>query len=205
MNASNAMRAVIRSRGTWCNRPHRRSRRRGVGGALLVLTHPTAAYTDDAFRQGASVGYVLRYAILGLVGGLLLRAVRVGRRPGLAGFGLAVVLAAAIIPPALDKDSRSERRRAASTRVEDPEARRAAEFRAGAIDGCVDGTKRQIAGTPQEKTLDTDAYCTCYIDKLLEGPEDDEAQLRAAADALASGRPTRRIRRMVERCLESTG
>jgi hypothetical protein len=68
-----------------------------VGGALLVLTHPTAAYTDDAFRQGASVGYVIRYAILGLVGGLLLRAVRVGRRPGLAGFGLAVVLAAAII------------------------------------------------------------------------------------------------------------
>ena len=88
-----------------------------VGIALLLALHPTAAYTNDAYRQGASVGYVIRYAVLGLVGALLLRVLRGGRRPALAGLGLAVVLAAAILPPVLDEDTPSERRSAAATKI----------------------------------------------------------------------------------------
>ena len=107
-----------------------------VGLLLLVLTHPTAAYTNDSYRSGASAGYVLRYVVLGLAAALLIRALRGGRRPLLAGIALAVVAGLAIVPPLLDSETESEKRRAEAVAIDDPEEREAAEARAGAIDGC---------------------------------------------------------------------
>ncbi|HVL95043.1 MAG TPA: hypothetical protein VM266_04215 [Solirubrobacteraceae bacterium] len=173
-----------------------------AGGLLLVLTQPTAAYTNDAYRSGASFGFVVRYALLGTLAALLVHALR---RPGgklLPALGLAVVLGLAIVPPALDRDSASERRRAAATAVDDPQARRDADMRAGAIDGCVRSTQRELERTPDAPDLDPDAYCTCFIDAVIAGPEDDEAQLRAMSEAIRSGRPPRRLTRLAERCSE---
>ena len=56
-----------------------------VGAVLLVTTHPTSAYTNDAYRQGANEGFVLRYAALGVTAVFLPRTTRsaAGRRvPG---------------------------------------------------------------------------------------------------------------------------
>ncbi len=128
-----------------------------VGVVLLVTTHPTSAYLNDAYRQGASFGFVLRYVTLGLVAALLVRALRRAGSRGrvLAGAALAIVLALAIVPPALDTESASEKRRAAAVEIGDPEQRAKAEARAGAIDGCVEGAQRQVeeAGVPRRRGL----------------------------------------------------
>lgn len=171
-----------------------------AGLLLLVLTEPTSAYTNDSYRRGASVGFVLRYASLGLVAALLARALRHGRRPVLAGIGLAVVLTLAIIPPVLDTKSESEKRRAEAVAADDPAGRRAADFRAGAIDGCVDQAEQELQGTPEADDLDADVYCTCFVDAILEGPDRDSAQLQAATAALRSGKPPAELQRKHERC-----
>lgn len=171
-----------------------------TGGVLLLLTHPGAEHTNDAYREGLRFGFVLRYLTLGLVGALLARAVARRSRTALAGIALAGVVAAAVLPVALDRESESERRRAAATAIDDPIERRKADFRAGAIDGCVEGTKRQLEGVAEAKRLDVDAYCTCFIESVIRGPGDDQEQLQAANESARLGRPPRRLTRIAERC-----
>jgi hypothetical protein len=178
--------------GGWSNR--RLALAGAVGGAfvgllLLGLTHPTLAHTNDEYRQGASFGYVLRYTALGAAGMLLAGRLLAGdRRPALYAVGLTAVLAAAILPPVLDEETPSERRRAEAVRSGDPNA----DFEAGAIDGCVTGTRRQLAGTPEEDVIDVDAYCECYIPRLLAGTRGDQARLDAIAARIRAGNPPRR-------------
>ena len=172
-----------------------------IGFVLLTTTHPTSAYTNDAYREGASVGFVLRYATLGLVAALLIRALQPGRRTVLPALGLVVVAAAATLPVALDDKTASERRRSAATAIEDPAAREAADFRAGAIDGCVESTRKQLAGTPDEGAIDLDRYCTCFIDELFEGRDPRQA----LEEARRTGRPAPEMTRASDRCaLRST-
>jgi hypothetical protein len=171
-----------------------------VGVLVLVLTHPTAAYTNDAYREGATFGFLLRYVTLGLLAALLIRALRRRTRTALAGIGLAVVLALAIVPPLLDTQTESEKRRAAAVAEDDPAQRDAAEVRAGAIDGCVDSTKRELEGTPEEGRIDADKYCTCFIDAIVAGPENDAAELEAMAIEVRSGAPTPKLERAATRC-----
>lgn len=171
-----------------------------VGLLLLVLTHPTSAYTNDAYRGGATTGFLMRYAALGLLAALLTRALRGGRRSVLAGIGLVLVLALAVLPPALDSKTESEKRRSAAVAIDDPAQRKAAESRAGSIDGCVESTQRELKGTPEERSLDPDAYCVCLIDTIIKGPEDDSAQLEAVASAIRSGNPSAKLKRAQERC-----
>jgi hypothetical protein len=170
-----------------------------MGGLLLVFTHPTSAYLNDAYRSGASMGFVLRYVALGILAALLIGVVR--RHPVPAGLALAVVLALAIVPPALDTQTKSEQRRSAATAEDDPAERRSADFRAGAIDGCVRRSTRELRGTEQAKTFDADAYCTCFIDAVTAGPLDDEAQLQAVAREVASGSPSAKLRDTATRCM----
>ena len=171
-----------------------------AGGILLVTTHPTSAYTNDAYREGASFGFVLRYVTLGIAAALLVRAVRRGWRMPLPAIGLAVILAAAVLPPALDRETASEKRKAAATAIDDPAEREAAEARAGAIDGCVNSTKRRLEGTPQEGKIDAEDYCTCLIGAITAGPEDDSAQLQAMARQARTGQPSPRLARAAARC-----
>lgn len=171
-----------------------------VGVLLLVLTHPTSAYLNDGYRQGASVGFVLRYVALGLIAALLVRALRRGWRQPLAAIGLAAVVAVAVLPPALDRQTESEKRKAAAVAIDDPAKRKEAEVHAGAIDGCVNGTKRRIEGTPQAGKIDIDAYCTCFIGAVTAGPESDTAQLQAMATAIQSGSPPAELTRAAARC-----
>jgi hypothetical protein len=176
-----------------------------VGLLLLVTTHPTSAYLNDAYRQGASFGFVLRYVALGLVAAVLVRALRGagGRGRVLAGVALAVVLGLAIVPPALDTQTESEKRRAAAAAIDDPDERARAEARAGALDGCVEGARRQAeeAGL----SLDAEAYCECFIDAITAPPGDNLEELRAANAALQSPNPPRRLQRLTERCAKRAG
>ncbi len=171
-----------------------------VGVLLLVLTDPTSAYTNDAYRTGASRGFVFRYVALGLLAALLIRALRGGRHSALAGIGLVVVLAVAIVPPALDTKTESEKRRAAAVGVDDPAQREAAEARAGAIDGCVESTQRQLEGAPEAPSLNADSYCTCLIDDVIKGPEDDLTQLQTMASTIRSGNLSVKLKRTAKRC-----
>ena len=171
-----------------------------VGLVLLGLTEPTLHYTNDSYRHGASVGYVLRYVALGAVGALLagrlLGRRERDRRSAAYALGLAAVLSAAVLPPALDEDSPSERRKAEAVRSGDPEA----EFTAGAIDGCVSATRRQLAGTPEEDEVDVDAYCECYIPRLLGPAEGRAARMDAITRRIQTGRPSRRMVRASRVC-----
>ncbi len=172
-----------------------------VGVVLLVTLDPTGAYTNDSFRAGATAGFVLRYATLGLVGALLLRALRGGRHRAAAGVGLAIVLALAILPPALDEKTPSEQRRSEATDIEDPERRADADLRAGAIDGCVENGTEEDDRLFREEGIDEQRYCTCFIDAFIEGPEDDLAQLQAMNRELTSGEPSPRAERIARRCV----
>jgi hypothetical protein len=169
-----------------------------VGVAALVAFHPTAAYTNDAYRGGASFGFVIRYVVFGVAGGLLLHAIRL--RPLLAGIGLAVVLGLAILPVALDTETESERRRAAATAEKDPARREAADFKAGMIDGCVNRTRREAQGTPDEG-LNADSYCVCFIGALTAGREDID-QMRAAVQEIETRGLSPELERAQIRCLE---
>jgi hypothetical protein len=171
----------------------------GVGLLLLVLTHPTSAYLNDAFRSGASMGFVLRYVVLGVLAALLIGALRRHAVP--AGLGLTVVLALAIVPPALDTQTASEQRRAAAVAEDDPVERGSAEFRAGAIDGCVRRSKQELRAIGRSKTVDADAYCTCFIDAVTAGPRDDEAQLDAVNREVNSGSPSAKLQGTATRCM----
>ncbi len=175
-----------------------------VGLVLLTTTHPTSAYTNDAYRSGASFGYVLRYVVLGLVAALLIRALRGGRpaRRPLYGLALAVVVGLAIIPPALDTETSSEKRKREAVAIDDPKQRREAELRAGAIDGCTEETRRQLESVPPSERFDPEAYCECFIAGVTAGPADDEAQLEAMAETLRSGERPRRFVRLGERCAQ---
>jgi hypothetical protein len=173
-----------------------------IGIVLLIATHPAAAYTNDAYRSGASFGFVLRYAILGALAGLSVRVFQAGRQTVLAGLSLIVILALAILPPVLDKKSPSEKRRADATAIDDPVERQAAESKAGAIDGCVNSTKRELAGTPDEKKLDPDRYCSCFVAALTAGPGDDMTELRAATTDLQAGRASEAVMESARRCLQ---
>jgi hypothetical protein len=173
----------------------------GLTGTLLLwLAHPTAAYTNDAYRQGASAGYVARYVALGVVAALLIRTIRLGRHVALAGLGLAAVMAAAVLPPALDDRTPSEERRAAATAIDDRQQRTNAERRAGAIDGCAEAVRTQIDAGAFPAEVEPDSYCTCFIDAILEGPRDDAAQLDEMHAALASARPAPKFQRFASRC-----
>ena len=171
-----------------------------VGAVLLVTTHPTSAYTNDAYREGASAGFVIRYVVLGVAAALLLRIVR--RRPALAGVGLAVVLAVAIVPPALDDQSESEKRKAAAVAEDDPNERQLAEFRAGLIDGCVTSTRRELEGEPQAKGFDADGYCTCLVDAVVARPGRTIPEMQAVMSQIQSSGPPPEMQEAMGRCFE---
>jgi hypothetical protein len=170
-----------------------------VGAVLLVTTHPTSAYTNDAYRQGASVGFILRYVALGVAAAFLLRVVR--RYPIPAGIGLAVLLALAILPPTLDTQTESEKRRAAAVAEDDPAKRQAADFRAGVIDGCVTRVRRDLEGTPEADGFDTDHYCTCVVDAVVAKPGRTLPEMEAIMSELqAKGSLPPELQRATERC-----
>ena len=171
-----------------------------AGVILLVTTHPTSAYTNDAYREGASIGFVLRYVALGIVAGLLVRIFPRYRVP--AGVALVAVLALAIIPPALDTESESEKRRAAAVAEDEPDRRQAAEFRAGLIDGCVTRVTRDIKGTPEEAAgFDIDEYCTCVVDSVVARPGRTLPEMEASmAQLQSSSTPPPEMQRAIERC-----
>lgn len=171
-----------------------------VGVILLVTTHPTSAYTNDAYRGGASIGFVLRYVALGIVAGLLVRVFPRYRVP--AGVALAAVLALAIVPPALDTDSESEKRRAAAVAEDDPDRRQAADFRAGLIDGCVTRVTREMEATPEGASgLDVDKYCTCVVDSVVARPGRTLPEMQAImAQLQSSSTPPPEMQRAIERC-----
>lgn len=171
-----------------------------VGVVLLVTTHPTSAYLNDAYREGASIGFVARYVTLGVVAALLLGIVR--RHRVLAGIGLAAVLCAAILPPALDDQTESEKRKAEAVAEDDPVERDAAEFRAGLIDGCVTRTRRDLEGTPEEEGLDADAYCTCLIDAVVVGPGRSLDEMQTILSELQSSGPSPEMQQAMTRCSE---
>ena len=172
-----------------------------VGLLLLVLTHPTAAYTNDAYRSGASTGFVVRYVALGVVAAFLIRALARRRQPLLAGIALAVVAAVAILPPALDEQTPSEKRRAAAVSIDDAEERERAEFRAGAIDGCVKSTRRDLEASPELPDVDPEKYCTCVMDGLFAQGGFDAAEMEETTARMREGRPTARMRRVFARCV----
>lgn len=176
-----------------------------VGAALLLLTHPMSAFLDDSYPTGATVGYAARYIALGAIAGILVHLLVAHRRVVPAGLGLLAVAMAAAIPPALPTATPDDRRRATALAIHDAEARRVAEMRASAIDGCDDGTLRQLRRTPRAEDLHGDDDCACFVDAVLSSPEDDQTQLltmvsmglpirisrsaQAAADACADTEP----------------
>jgi hypothetical protein len=171
-----------------------------VGAVLLVTTDPTSAYLNDAYRQGASEGFVVRYAALGVAAAFLLRVVR--RRPIPAGVGLAILLALAILPPTLDTQTESEKRKAAAVAEDDPAKRQVADFRAGLIDGCVTRVRRDLEGTPEVDAFDTDQYCTCLVDAVVATPGRTLPEMEAIMSELQDkGSPPPEVQRAMERCV----
>jgi hypothetical protein len=171
-----------------------------IGALLLVTTHPTSAYTNDAYREGASAGFVLRYWALGIAAAFLIRALRRRWRPPLAALCLTVVAALAIVPPLLDEQTESEKRRAAAVAIDDPEARERAEFRAGAIDGCVKSTTRELAQAPDAPDIDVEDYCTCIMDRLFAANGFDLEEMQGTAAAIQAGSPPPRFQRIARAC-----
>lgn len=175
-----------------------------AGVALLVLTHPTSAYTNDAYRHGQAVGYIVRYAVLGSAAALLLRMLLADSRVWLAAMGLVIVAAAAILPPGLRSTTSDEQRRAAAVAIDNPKERRVAEMRAGAIQGCTEVNLKQLEGTRGAKDLHVDDYCTCFIDSVLSAPQDDEAQMLAMVKMARTGQRTELMRSSVDKCSKSS-
>lgn len=172
-----------------------------VGLVLLVTTEPTSAYTNDSYRQGASVGFVIRYAVLGLVAAFLVRYVW-RSRPVLAGIALALVLTAAILPPALDEQTASEKRRSEAVAEKDPVKREAAEFRGGMIEGCVNRTRDELEGTPEEDGFDADGYCVCLIDGAIARPGRTYEEMKAILTDLQASGPSPEYQQAMARCYE---
>ena len=173
-----------------------------VGLALLALAEPNAADLNDSYRAGADVGFVARYAVAGLVIGIFLR--EPARRTSRAYAGVAAVALALIAWPVVDRlDGRSpsEERRAQATDIEDRAAREAADMRAGAIDGCSGSWQQRLEADPDLERFDTDAYCTCLIDRVIEtGTGDTATDLEGMATAARGGPGQRRIQRLVNAC-----
>ena len=171
---------------------------------LLETTDPTSAYTNDSYREGASFGFVIRYAVLGLVAAFLVRYLW-RSRPVLAGFGLAAVLAAGVLPPALDEKSPSEKRKSGAVAEKDPVKREAADFRGGMIDGCVKRTQGELDATPEDEGLNPDEYCTCLIDTAVARPGRTYEGMKAIMTDLQANGPSQGYQRAMTRCYESAG
>jgi hypothetical protein len=160
-----------------------------VGLLLLAGTDPSDSSTNDAYRSGQRFGYVLRYAALGaaaaVLGARFLRPSQ-GTPTGtvalyLAGF--AVVLGIAILPPLLDEETASERRRADAVRTGSERA----EFRAGAVDGCVQAVRSRFGAQVEQASFNVDGYCECVIDKLMAGAVERGVSLEALATQVQAG------------------
>ena len=162
----------------------------GVAAASAALvnaaTHPYAEKANDAFREGARLGIVLRYAVIGalffwLVDVLVqaarthssLRAALATRgRPLLVAFGLLVLAGVAAIPLFERDYTASDFRR---------------DERAGFIHGCSRNAPRE--------------YCTCMWSELAADPRTDtHGELGAAMAEAARSGPPPALRRAIKRC-----
>lgn len=170
----------------------------GAGVVVLVLTDPMASYVDDSVRQNVTMGFVTRYVVLGVAAALLIGAL--DRYPVPAGFGLAILLAVAILPPALDTSTPSAKRKPQAVADENPSEMATAAMRAGAVDGCVDDRRRgDLKGAAKGARL-ADAYCACFIKAVVKGPPNDEIQIRALGRQAQAGRLSTRLRSKADRC-----
>ena len=106
----------------------------------------------------------------------------------LGGAAVAVAVAAAIVLIGGDEDDAPPERSAVEAR---------------AIRECVKATTSQFEGTPEEGTLDVEAYCDCYVPALLAGA--DRAESRAIVDRIKLGRPPDRAIPIASRCAAETG
>lgn len=172
----------------------------GIGLAIVATVDPNGAYTNADYRSGADTGYVLRYAALGLGAAVLLLWRPRRSVATLRVLALVAVLGVAVLPPALHSKTASEQRRAKATAIEDPRARGDAVAVAGAVDGCVSSTRRELAATSRQDDLDVEVYCECLIAEITAGPKDDEQQLSALAAAVQGGKPPRVLTEAVESC-----
>jgi hypothetical protein len=179
--------------GTWSTK--RVALAGAVGGAaagLLLVSgaDPSDSYTNDAYRSGQQVGYVVRYAALGAAAAFFVaRVLGAGEETpngtvALHVLGFAVVLSIAVLPPLLDDETKSEQRRAEAVRSGDERA----EFRAGAIDGCAASVRRRFASQVDAAGFDVDAYCECLIDRLMAGASERGVPLQAVTAQLSTGR-----------------
>jgi hypothetical protein len=171
-----------------------------VGYLLLKAIQPTSAYTNDAYREGASAGYIARFAILGALAAILAaRMLRPdhgteNRTILLYAAGLAVVLGLAVLPPVFVEKRASDQRRA-----DVRSGASANDFRAGAIAGCAD-TARARLDAAQEAKVDVDSYCRCFVSRLLAGARDDRARLEALNARMRAGNPPRGAGRAAKVC-----
>lgn len=173
-----------------------------VGLLLLAASDPSDSSTNDAYRSGQRVGYLVRYAALGAAAAALAVLVlrpREGTSNGMLALylgGLAVVLSLAILPPLLDEESASEHRRAEAVRSGDERA----EFRAGAIDGCVEGVRNRFGSQVEQARLDIDAYCECLIDRLMARAANRGESLQAVGAQLQGVNQPSWALRAADRC-----
>ena len=168
-----------------------------AGVVLLLAFDPVATYTNDAYRQGAVVGYVLRHMAFGAIGALLLHTVLRGeRRRALAGAGIAGILVLAALPIVLDRDEAPEPRQAAPSGFDNADRR----IRAEAIAGCTDGMRQRQRRGEVPEAFDAEGYCTCFIDGVAAAPGDDGDQILALDEQTRDGRLTPRLDRLGTRC-----
>jgi hypothetical protein len=173
-----------------------------LGLLLLSGADPSDSSTNDAYRSGQKAGYVVRYAILGAAAAFfaarILGAAEGAPNRTLALYlgGFAVVLVLAVVPPILDDESESERRRADAVRSGDERA----EFRAGAIDGCVASVSRRLGTRAEAVGLNVDAFCGCLMDRLMAGAVQRGIPLEAVANEIYSGRQPPWASRAADAC-----
>jgi hypothetical protein len=152
-----------------------------------ALTHPYAERANEAYREGAQTGLVIRYTVLGALFGWLadvlfrgaqrhgsLRATVAARGSGLlAAGGIVAVLAAAVVPIFVGGYDESDRLR---------------DERAGFIDGCTRRAPRH--------------YCDCMYDTLRRDPRaDSSAEIQALfADVQVTGKVPPLLRRVAAKC-----
>jgi hypothetical protein len=166
-------------------------------GLLLVGGEVDPAGRGEAYGTGQKAGFLTRYACLGAgvfaLAAKLLAADEASSR-AVAGYatGLLVLLSLAVLPPIVDRDEAA---------IESPQARDAAQFKAGFIQSCQQKTRQEL---PAGASVDVELYCECVHTGFTRGGQAKPAQMLALVRRMQSGSVPPRLRRVSDACASAS-